>query len=119
MAFLGHIISRDGVEVDLFKVKAVKERSVPRNVFKIRSFLGLTGYYRKFIKGFLTIAIPLTALKKKNVKFVWSAECRSTLEKLKHELTVAPVLAMPSEQGDYVLYTDTSKLGLDASADAE
>ncbi|XP_073153175.1 uncharacterized protein [Henckelia pumila] len=96
VAFLGHVISKGGVEVDLSKVQAVKEWAIPSNASEIRSFLGLAGYYRMFIKGFSSIAVPLTALTKKNVKFDWSPEC------------------MPSGQGDFVVYTDASKLGLGA-----
>ncbi|XP_073133328.1 uncharacterized protein [Henckelia pumila] len=71
VAFLGHIISKSGVEVDPSKVQAVKEWSVPRNASKIRSFLGLADYYRRFIKGFSSIVVPLTTLTKKNAKFIW------------------------------------------------
>ncbi|XP_073121645.1 uncharacterized protein [Henckelia pumila] len=70
VAFLGHIISMSGVEVDPSKVQAVKEWFVPRNALEIHSFLGLAGYYRKFIKGFSSIVVPLTALTKKNAKFI-------------------------------------------------
>ncbi|XP_073153203.1 uncharacterized mitochondrial protein AtMg00860-like [Henckelia pumila] len=97
--FLGHIISKDGVEVDPCKVQAVKEWFVPRNASEIRSFLGLAGYYRKFIKGFSSIVVPLTALTKKNAKFFWRAECQESFDVLKKALTSAPVLAMPSGQG--------------------
>ncbi|XP_073121713.1 uncharacterized protein [Henckelia pumila] len=114
VAFLGHVISERGVEVDPSKVQAVKEWSVPRNASEIRSFLGLAGYYRKFIKGFSSIAVPLTALTKKNSRFVWSSECQRSFDVLKEALTTAPVLAMPSGQGDFVVYTDASKLGLGA-----
>ncbi|XP_073041807.1 uncharacterized protein [Primulina eburnea] len=70
VVFLGHIISRDGVEVDPSKVEAVIDWPVPKSVTEIRSFLGLAGYYKKFIQGFSSITVPLTALAKKNVKFV-------------------------------------------------
>ncbi|XP_073137293.1 uncharacterized protein [Henckelia pumila] len=112
--FLGHIISKSGVEVDPSKVQAVKEWSVPRNASEIRSFLGLAGYYRKFIKGFSSIAVPLTALTKKNAKFIWKPECQESFDVLKEALTTAPVLAMPSGEGDFVVYTDASKLVLGA-----
>ncbi|XP_073038265.1 uncharacterized protein, partial [Primulina eburnea] len=114
VAFLGHIISSSGVEVDPSKVEAVKEWPVPNSVTEIRSFLGLAGYYRKFIQGFSSIAVPMTALTKKNAKFVWGPECQDSFDKLKQALISAPVLSMPSGQGEYVLYTDASKLGLGA-----
>ncbi|XP_073138411.1 uncharacterized protein [Henckelia pumila] len=87
---------------------------LPRNASEIRSFLGLAGYYRKFIKGFSSIAVPLTALTKKNARFVWSLKCQERFDVLKEDLTSAPVLAMPSGQDDFVVYTDASKLGLGA-----
>ncbi|XP_073317220.1 uncharacterized mitochondrial protein AtMg00860-like [Primulina huaijiensis] len=114
MAFLGHIISGDGVEVDPSKVEAVRDWPFPKSVTKIRSFLGLAGYYRKLIQGFSSIVVPLTTLTKKNVKFFWESEYQESFDRLKQALTLAPVLAMPSVQGDYVLYTDALKLGLGA-----
>ncbi|XP_073154039.1 uncharacterized protein [Henckelia pumila] len=80
----------------------VKEWSIPRNILEIRSFLGLAGYYRKFIKGFSSIAVPLTALIKKNAKFIWKPECQKSFDVLKEALTTTPVLAMPSGEGDFV-----------------
>ncbi|XP_073119703.1 uncharacterized protein [Henckelia pumila] len=112
--FFGHIISKSGVEVDPSKVQAVKEWSVPRNASEIRNFLELVGYYRKFIKGFSAIVVPLTALTKKNVKCIWKPKCQESFDVLKKALTTAPVLAMPSGEGDFVVYTDASKLGLGA-----
>ncbi|XP_073121681.1 uncharacterized protein [Henckelia pumila] len=114
VAFLGYVISERGVEVDPSKVQAVKEWSVPRNASEIHSFLGLAGYYRKFIKGFSSIAVPLTALTKKNARIVWSSECQRSFDVLKEALTTAPILTMPSRQGDFVVYTDAYKLGLGA-----
>ncbi|XP_073152831.1 uncharacterized protein [Henckelia pumila] len=105
---------KDGVEVDPSKVQAVKDWSVPRSASEIRSFLGLADYYRKFIKGFSSITVPLTALTKKNANFIWKPECQESFDVLKEALTIAPVLAMPSGEGDFVVYTDASKLGLGA-----
>ncbi|XP_042410094.1 uncharacterized protein LOC121999482 [Zingiber officinale] len=99
-------------KVDPSKVKAVKEWAVPRNASEIRSFLGLVGYYRKFTKGFSSIAVPLTALTKKNAKYNWSSGCQNSFDTLKQALITAPVLAVPSGKDDFVLYTDASKLGL-------
>ncbi|XP_073120313.1 uncharacterized protein [Henckelia pumila] len=95
-------------------VQAVKEWSIPRNASEIRSFLGLAGYYRKFIKGFSSIAVPLTALTKNNANFIWKPEWQESFDVLKEALTTTPVLAMPSGEGDFVVYTDASKLGLGA-----
>ncbi|XP_075479295.1 putative mitochondrial protein AtMg00860 [Primulina tabacum] len=70
VTFLGHIVSKEGVEVDPSKVESFKQWQVPKMVMEIRSFLGLTGYYHKFIKGFSSIVVPLTSLMKKNAKFI-------------------------------------------------
>ncbi|XP_073120532.1 uncharacterized protein [Henckelia pumila] len=102
VAFLGHIISKSGVEVDPSKVQAMKEWSIPRNASEIHRFLGLAGYYRKFIKGFSSIVVPLTTLTKKNAKFFWSPKCQESFDVLKEALASAPVLAMPSGQGNFV-----------------
>ncbi|XP_073290228.1 uncharacterized protein [Primulina huaijiensis] len=104
----------DGIEVDPSKVEAVKDWPVPKSVTEIHSFLGLAGYYRKFIQGFSSIAVPMTALTKNNAKFIWGSEGQESFDILKLALTTAPVLAMPSGQGEFMVYTDASKLGLDA-----
>ncbi|XP_073041935.1 uncharacterized mitochondrial protein AtMg00860-like [Primulina eburnea] len=74
VAFLGNIVSHDGIEVDPNKVEAVKYWPVPKNVTEIRSYLGFTCYYRKLIQGFSSIAVPKTALSKKKAKFIWGSE---------------------------------------------
>ncbi|XP_073153876.1 uncharacterized protein [Henckelia pumila] len=114
VAFLGHIVSKEGIAVDPSKVEAVQNWGIPKNASEIRSFLGLAGYYRKFIKGFSSIAVPLTSLTKKNVKYVWSQECQRSFDQLKEALTSAPVLAMPMDHEEFVVYTDASKMGLGA-----
>ncbi|XP_073313509.1 uncharacterized mitochondrial protein AtMg00860-like [Primulina huaijiensis] len=114
MSIVGHIISRDGVEVDPSKVEAFRDWLVPKSVTEIRSFLGLAGYYQNFIQGFSPIAEPMTALTNKNSKFIWGSECQENFDRLKQELTTTPVVAMPSGQQEFVLYTDALKLGLDA-----
>ncbi|XP_075515802.1 putative mitochondrial protein AtMg00860 [Primulina tabacum] len=98
MALLGHIVSRERIEVDSSKVESMKEWPVPKSVTEICSFLGLAGYYRNFIKSFLTIALPLTSLTKKNAKFIWGLECQNSLDQLRQD-TTAPVLALSTEQG--------------------
>ncbi|XP_073294461.1 uncharacterized protein [Primulina huaijiensis] len=111
---LCHIVSHDGIEVDPSKVEAVRDWSIPKSVTKIRSFLGLAGYYRKFIQGFFSIAVPMTALTKNNTKFIWGPKCKDSFDRLKLALTTAPLLAMSSGQREFVVYTDASKLGLGA-----
>jgi hypothetical protein len=83
MSFLGHVISGEEVAVDPEKVKAMVEWTRPTSVFKIRSFLGLAGYYRCFIKGFLKVSGPLNALTRKNAHFVWTDECEQCFQDLK------------------------------------
>ena len=81
--FLGHVVSQEGVSVDSSKVDAVLNLQSPRNVFKIRSFLGLAGYDRRFVKDFLRIASSLTKLTRKGVRFVWCDECEQAFQLLK------------------------------------
>jgi hypothetical protein len=83
MSFLGHVISRKGVAIDPEKVKAVVEWTRATSVFEIQSFLGLVGYYRCFIEGFSNLSGPLTALTRKNARFVWTNECEQCFQELK------------------------------------
>ncbi|XP_073304589.1 uncharacterized protein [Primulina huaijiensis] len=87
VVFLGHIVSLDGIDVDPSKVEVVRDWSVPKSVTEIRSFLGLAGYYRKFIQGFSSMLVPTTALMKKNAKFIWGSECQESFDRLKQALT--------------------------------
>ncbi|XP_073152945.1 uncharacterized protein [Henckelia pumila] len=114
ISFLGHIVSAKGIEVDPSKVEAVRNWDVPKNATEIRSFLGLAGYYRRFIQDFSKIALPLTSLTRKGVKFVWSEQCEKSFTELKERLISAPVLAIPEGTGHFVVYTDASKSGLGA-----
>ncbi|KAJ8761995.1 hypothetical protein K2173_006597 [Erythroxylum novogranatense] len=112
VVFLGHIISETGVHVDPKKIEAVVNWHAPTTVTEVRSFLGLAGYYRRFVEGFSIIATPLTKLLRKNQKFVWSDECQRSFEELKHRLTSAPVLTLPTGEGSYTVYSDASRKGL-------
>ena len=76
VAFLGHVISAEGVSVDPQKIEVIVNWKPPTNVIEIRSFLGLAGYYQKFVEGFSKLAAPLTKLTRKEEKFVWSEECQ-------------------------------------------
>ena len=107
MTFLGHIISIEGVEVDLRRTKAVKNclRQAPTDV---TSFLGLAGYYRRFMDGFASIAFPLTILTQKSRKFDWSEACEKSFQLLKDRLTFALVLNLPEGTKGFVLYYQTS-----------
>ncbi|KAL5547217.1 hypothetical protein UlMin_006904 [Ulmus minor] len=81
--FLGHVISKDGISVDPVKIEAISQWSAPTSVTVIRSFLGLVGYYRRFVKGFSTLAAPLTTLMKKDWKFEWTDKCEQSFRELK------------------------------------
>ncbi|XP_020272350.1 uncharacterized protein LOC109847530 [Asparagus officinalis] len=106
--FLGHIVSREGIVVDLAQVLAVLDCEPSKSVIEIRSFLGLAGYYRKFIQDFSKITMPLTCLTKNGVQFTWSTECQKAFDTLKAKLTTAPVLTIPSSDRTFVVYTDAS-----------
>jgi len=112
VSFLGHVVSKNGLVVDPAKVQAVVEWERPTSVREIHSFLGLAGYYRRFIEGFSSLSGPLTALTKKNAPFVWSEKCEASFQELKYRLVTAPVLTLPMESVGYVVYTDASKKGL-------
>ncbi|KAL0309019.1 UNVERIFIED_CONTAM: Retrovirus-related Pol polyprotein from transposon.6 [Sesamum radiatum] len=84
----------------------------PKNVSKVRSFLGLAGYYRRFVKDFSVVAKPLTNLLKKNAPFNLNDKCAQSFEELKKRLTSAPILALPSGDGGYMVYTGASRQGL-------
>jgi hypothetical protein len=112
IAFLGHILTAEGVEVDPSKVEAVSNWKQPSNVSEIRSFLGMAGYYRRFIKGFSSIAKPLTELLKKDNKFVWTPDCEESFQVIKKKLTTAPVLTLPDIHQEFVIFCDASKQGL-------
>ena len=96
VAFLGHVISAEGVSVDPQKIEAVVNWKPPKNVLEVRSFLGLAGYYRKFVEGFSRIAVPLTKLTRKDVKYDWVDACQRSFEELKNRLTSTPMLALPN-----------------------
>ena len=112
IAFLGHVINKDGVSVDPHKVEAVANWQRPTNVSEIRSFLGLAGYYRRFIKNFSKISLPMTRLMRKGVTFEWSSECESSFIELKSRLMKAPILTIPSGTESFVIYSDASHRGL-------
>ncbi|RHN78856.1 putative nucleotidyltransferase, Ribonuclease H [Medicago truncatula] len=112
VSFLGHVISGDGIVVDPSKVEAVSQWETPKSVTEIRSFLGLAGYYRRFIEGFSKLALPLTQLTCKGKTFVWDVHCENSFGELKKRLTTAPVLILPKSDEPFVVYCDASKLGL-------
>jgi hypothetical protein len=112
VVFLGHVVSKDGITVDPSKIEAMVSWDRPTNVSEVRSFLGLAGYYRRFVEGFSRIAAPLTHLTQKNAKFEWKEECEKSFQELKQRLVTAPVLTIPSSSGGFVIYSDASHKGL-------
>ncbi|WMV13510.1 hypothetical protein MTR67_006895 [Solanum verrucosum] len=112
VTFLGHVVSIEGVKVDPSKIQAVVDWRPPKSPTEVRSFLGLAGYYRRFVKDFSIIASPLTKLLQKEVKFIWDDKCQESFETLKSLLTQAPILTLPIEGKEYVVYSDVSHNGL-------
>ncbi|WVZ99578.1 hypothetical protein U9M48_044849, partial [Paspalum notatum var. saurae] len=112
VSFLGHILSEKGVAVDPSKVESVLNWKQPESVTEIRSFLGLAGYYRRFIKDFSKTAKPMTSLTKKNAKYTWSPNCEEAFQSLKKSLTTALVLAQPDVAKPFDVYCDASGNGL-------
>jgi hypothetical protein len=110
--YLGHVLSKEGVAVDPDKIRSIMEWPTPRDVSDIRSFLGLAGYYRIFIKDFSKIGCPITALQKKGTKFLWTQQCEERFQTLKHLLTHAPVLKIADPETDFLVCTDACKEGL-------
>jgi hypothetical protein len=110
--FLGHIISNGGIAVDPAKVKEIMEWRVPTTVTEIRSFLGLAGYYRRFIDGFSKIAKPMTSLLEKGREFKWDEKCQESFDQLKERLISPPVLIMPDLQKGFNIYCDACGQGL-------
>ncbi|KAL0544631.1 hypothetical protein IC582_019749 [Cucumis melo] len=138
VSFLGHVVSSEGVSVDPAKIEIVTSWPLPSTVSAVRSFLGLAGYYRRFVEDFSCIASPLIQLTKKGTSFVWSRTCESSFQELtpgafasgiwrlyeplnfilsflsfpRAELVTVPVLTMPDGSGNFMIYNDASKKGL-------
>jgi hypothetical protein len=110
--YLGHIISEQGIAVDPKKIEAIRGWKTPRNVSDIRSFMGLAGYYRRFIVGFSKIAHPITSLHKKGTKFEWTLKCENNFSLLKELLTSAHVLKIVDPNYSFVVCTNACKEGL-------
>jgi len=106
VSFLGHVISKGGIVVDPSKVDAVMQWESPKSVFEVRSFLGLVGYYQRFIEGFSKLALPLTELTRKGQAYVWDANCEKSFIELKKRLTSAPVLIFLNPKESFVVYCD-------------
>ncbi|UYV78634.1 K02A2.6-like, partial [Cordylochernes scorpioides] len=112
VAYLGHIISAEGVQTDPEKTETVRMWPTPKDLTQLRSFLGLCTYYRRFIPGFSNIARPLHRLTESGRPFVWTPDCRRAMEKLKEMLVAAPILAYPRPGDSFILDTDASNTGI-------
>ena len=112
VSFLGHTVSEEGIRVDPKKIEVIIEWKQSRNVIEVRSFLGLEGYYRRFVNGFSMTAAPRTRLLQKIVRFEWSEKCQASFEKLKAFLTEASVLTKSTYDKEYVIFSDALLNGL-------
>ncbi|WVZ76042.1 hypothetical protein U9M48_024044 [Paspalum notatum var. saurae] len=110
--FLGHIVSKGGIMMDPSKISSVMDWKVPEVLKEVRGFLGLAGYYRRFIESFSKIAKPMTSLLEKGVPFIWTKEGQAAFDELKKRLTTAPVLTLPDLTKSFTVYCDASKEGL-------
>ena len=109
VCYLGHIVSANGIRPDPAKITAVKDYPVPRNLKELKQFLGLTNYYRRFVKGYSKIAEPLHKLTRKSAHgFHWNSECDTAFQKLKDHLCAPPILVYPNFKCPFFLYTDAS-----------
>jgi hypothetical protein len=106
--FLGHTINRIGLVVYPKKVAAILDWKAPKDVRGIKIFIGMAGYYRRFIEGFSKIARPMTALLAKKVEFKWTPACQESFDMLKQKLTTAPVLVLPDVHKPFLVYCDAS-----------
>ena len=112
VSFLGHVILKGGIDVDSSNIEVVPQWEALKYVSEIRSFLGLAGYYRKFIKGFSKLALPLMQLTRKGQAFIWTSQCEASFQELKRRLTTAPILILHDPAKPFVVYFDASLMGL-------
>ncbi|GKB65580.1 putative reverse transcriptase domain-containing protein [Tanacetum coccineum] len=112
--FLGHVIDSRGIHVDLAKIESIKDWASLKTPTEIRQFLGLAGYYRRFIEGFSKIAKSMTKLTQKGVRFDWGEKEENDFQLIKQKLCSASILALPEGSKDFVVYCDASHKGLGA-----
>ena len=113
--YLGHLVSPQGISPDPQKLEAVQSHKQPQNLRELRHFLGLTGFYRKFVQGYSHIARPLHCLTQKDVPFIWTDACETSFQTLKNALLSSPILAFPDFDEEFKLYTDASSQAIGAS----
>ena len=112
LPYLGHIITREGVKVDPHKIQAITTWTAPTDASQVRRFLGLTVYFRRFVKGYSLITQPLTKLLCKRTPFVWSHACQAAFDTLKHALTSAPILCIPDCSKPFEMVCDAAADGI-------
>jgi hypothetical protein len=115
VSFLGHVVSAEGISMEQDKVKAITDWPRPKSSTEVRSFLGLAGYYRRFVQGFSRIASPLTELLHNDHKFEWNQEQQQSFDVLKQAISSGPVLIIPDESKPYVVTTDASGFAVGAT----
>ena len=114
VSYLGHRVTQEGLLPDPVLLAAIRDIPPPKTATEVRSFLGLAGYYRRYVKGFAAIAAPLHALTRKDALFHWSEDCQAAFDQLKVRLTTSPITAFPDFSQEFRLYTDASTAGLGA-----
>ncbi len=114
LKFLGHIVTATGIKADPEKTRAVQEFPVPKNIKEVQRFLGMAGWYHRFVPHFSQVAEPLNALKRKGAKFLWTSQCQASFQALKLLLVSSPVLGHPNLKLPFIVYTDASEVGLGA-----
>ena len=112
--FLGHVVSDNGLKMDSAKIEAVATRPEPQNLKKVRSFVGLCAWYHEFVPNFATIPAPLHSVTRKGQRFLWSTECNRSFLELRDRLVSAPVLALPIDDGRFILDVDASDISVGA-----
>ncbi|KAL2083737.1 hypothetical protein ACEWY4_021510 [Coilia grayii] len=114
ISYLGHVVTAQGISADPAKTEAISHYPVPRNIKEVQRFLGLNGWYHRFVPGFSQVAEPINALKRKGRMFHWSDRCQEAFDTLKGYLTSPPILGHPDPNYPFVVYTDASDVGLGA-----
>jgi len=112
IAFLGYVLSHGRLHATPFKIEAIRNYSRPTSVRDTQRFLGMVGFYRKFIRNFAVLALPLIQLTRKGIPFVWGKEQQVAFDTLRERITQNPILALPDQAGEFILETDASIKGL-------